>query len=89
MYFLSIPIFVSLFLFRSVQDPLGIQGHRVVKTYPGRKGEGAEVWIDKLVDGIAVLLFNRADHEQVITAKVCGCAAGSLLSAFFPSVLFQ
>ena len=46
------------------QDPLGVQGHRVVKD------GNAEVWLKTLSGGaVAVLLFNRGDEPATIRAS--------------------
>jgi alpha-galactosidase len=46
------------------QDPLGIQGHRVVKD------GNSEVWLKTLSGGaVAVLLFNRGDQPATIRAS--------------------
>ena len=45
------------------QDPLGIQGHRVVKDGT------SEVWTKPLANGaVAVLLFNRGEQPATISA---------------------
>eukprot|EP00123_Amoebidium_parasiticum_P015039 comp22754_c0_seq1/m.35515 comp22754_c0_seq1/g.35515 ORF comp22754_c0_seq1/g.35515 comp22754_c0_seq1/m.35515 type:complete len:429 (-) comp22754_c0_seq1:79-1365(-) len=47
------------------QDPLGKQGRRVW----ANKKKTKEVWVGQLSDGVAVLLFNRGDKTQKVSAK--------------------
>lgn len=47
------------------QDPLGIQGHRVKKS--GLWFYSYQLWMGKLVDGIAVILFNTSAWERTLS----------------------